>query len=297
MNRSLAVNRNAVSVFEVLADYAALTKPRLLSMVLLSTAVGFYLGFGSSALSGSFFVVMMATALVAGGSMALNQYLERASDAKMIRTQNRPIPSGRIQAREALVFGSVISLSGFFIFIFWINWVSTLLALVTWASYLFVYTPLKSRTSLSTVVGALPGALPPVIGWAAAQGTVNFQAALLFWIIFFWQMPHFLSIAWMYRADYERAGQPILSVIDREGHLVARQMIVYMCALLPVSLLPSLFMLTGVPYFFGAFVLGICFASVVIFAAPNLDLRARYVLRASVAYLAVLLMLMVIDKI
>src|SRR3989338_8222292 len=135
-------------------------------MVLLSTAVGFYLGLESIASSFPFFAVMMATALVAGGSMALNQYLERDSDAKMIRTQNRPIPIGRIQAREALVFGSVISLSGFFIFILWTNWVSTLLALVTWAGYLFVYTPLKSRTSLSTVVGAVPGALPPVIGWA-----------------------------------------------------------------------------------------------------------------------------------
>jgi len=285
------------SNLDFIVDYVALTKPRLVSLVLLSTTVGFYLAHPIGISSFSFVVTLIATSLVAGGSMALNQFLERDIDSKMIRTQNRPLPAGRLAPKEALWFGSLASLLGFFIFISFINVAAALLAFVTWASYLFIYTPLKGKTSLSTIVGAVPGALPPMIGWAGARGNVDFQAFLLFMIIFFWQMPHFLAIAWMYRADYERAGQPILSVIDREGKFVARQMIVNMCALMPVSLLPTIFGLTGTVYFFGAFGLGLGFAAAIIFAATNLDLRARYVLRVSVAYLAALLILMVIDKI
>ncbi|MBI4358083.1 MAG: protoheme IX farnesyltransferase [Candidatus Omnitrophica bacterium] len=278
-------------------DYAALAKPRLVSMVLLSTMVGFYLAARSEVNVVSFVLILVATCFVASGSMALNQYLERVTDAKMIRTQNRPLPSGRLEPREALVFGLGVSLAGFLIFIVIMKWTSVLLAVVAWASYLFIYTPLKGKTSLSTIVGAVPGALPPAIGWTGADGPMGVQVFLLFLIVFFWQMPHFLAIAWMYREDYRRAGQPILSVIDREGTFVARQMIVYMCALMPVSLLPTLFALTGTAYFFGAFVLGLCFAAVIIFAASHLDVRARYVLRASVVYLALLLILMVMDRV
>jgi len=278
-------------------DYFELTKPRLVSLVFLSTTVGFYLASSVGINSLSFLITLIATAFVAGGSMALNQFLEREADAKMIRTQTRPLPSGRLEPNQALLFGLVTSALGFFIFIFFVNLTSTLLAFLTWASYLFVYTLLKSKTSLSTIIGAVPGALPPMIGWAGANGAVNFHGFLLFMIIFFWQLPHFLAIAWMYRADYARVGQPILSVVDREGKFVARQMILNMCALMPVSLLPTIFGLTGIVYFFGAFVLGLCFAATIIFAANHLDLRARYVLRASVVYLAALLMLMVIDKV
>ncbi len=277
--------------------YLALTKPRLVSLVLLSTTVGFYLASSVGMNSFSFVVTLIATALVAGGSMALNQFLEREIDAKMIRTQNRPLPAGKLEPNEALWFGALTSLFGFLIFIFFVNPPSTLLAFATWASYLFIYTPLKRKTSLSTIVGAIPGAIPPMIGWTGASASLGFNAFLLFMIIFFWQLPHFLSIAWMYRADYERSGQPILSVLDREGKFVARQMIVNMCALMPVSLLPTIFGLTGTIYFFGAFALGIGFAAAIIFAAVDLDARARYVLRASVIYLAALLILMVIDKI
>ena len=280
-----------------LLDYFELIKPRLVSLVLLSTTVGFYLANPVGINSLSFLITLIATAFVAGGSMALNQFLEREADAKMIRTQTRPLPSGRLEPNQALLFGLVTSALGFFIFIFFVNLTSTLLAFLTWASYLFVYTLLKSKTSLSTIIGAVPGALPPMIGWAGANGAVNFHGFLLFMIIFFWQLPHFLAIAWMYRADYARVGQPILSVVDREGKFVARQMILNMCALMPVSLLPTIFGLTGIVYFFGAFVLGLCFAVTIIFAASHLDLRARYVLRASVVYLAALLMLMVIDKV
>jgi len=278
-------------------DYFELTKPRLVSLVLLSTTVGFYLAYPAGISSFSFVLTLIATAFVAGGSMALNQFLEREADAKMIRTQTRPLPSGRLKPSEALLFGLITSISGFILFIFFVNLTSALLAFLTWASYLFIYTPLKSRTSLSTIIGAIPGALPPMIGFAGASGTINFHSFLLFMIIFFWQLPHFLAIAWMYRTDYARAEQPILSVVDREGKFVARQMILNMCALMPVSLLPTIFGLTGIVYFFGAFVLGLCFAAVIIFSANNLDLRARFVLRASIVYLAALLILMVIDKV
>ncbi|MBI1978271.1 MAG: protoheme IX farnesyltransferase [Candidatus Omnitrophica bacterium] len=277
-------------------DYLALTKPRLVSLVLLSTAVGFYLAPGETNVF-RLLSTLVATLLVASGSMALNQYLEREVDQNMIRTQNRPLPAGKLEPRQALVFGLGLSLAGFLSFILFVNWVSAFFGLLTWASYLFVYTPLKAKTSLSTIVGAIPGALPPVIGWAGASGGVEFHALLLFMIIFFWQMPHFLSIAWMYREDYRRVHQPILSVVDQDGSFVARQMILYMCALMPISLMPTVFGLTGATYFFGSFLLGICFAAVIIFSATNLNVRARYVLRASVMYLGTLLLLMTIDKV
>ena len=277
-------------------DYVQLVKPRLVVMVLLSTITGYYLAALNFADPFKFWMMLLGTAFVACGSMTLNEVLEINTDSKMLRTQNRPLPAGRLSMREALIFGAITSILGFTVFIFAVNWLSFLLAFATWAGYLFVYTPLKSKTSLSTIVGAVPGALPPLIGWASASGYVNFHGLILFLIVFFWQLPHFLAIAWMYREDYERAGLPILSVIDPEGKFVARQMILNMCALMPVSLLPTIFMLTGTFYFFGAFLLGIFFAAVIIFASPNLDLRARYVLRASVIYLALLLILMVVDK-
>ena len=299
MNRIASIGRvveRRVSAVHYLADYLALTKPRLVGMVLLSTMVGFYLGVRNGVVPIQFLITLVATAFVASGSMVFNQLFECETDRKMYRTQNRPLPAGRLERTEAFLFGLILSLAGFFIFTICLAKVSAVFAFVTWASYLFVYTPLKTKTSFSTIVGAFPGALPPIIGWAAATGAVGFQALILFLIIFFWQLPHFLAIAWMYREDYERARIPVLSVIDREGAFVARQMLLNVCALMPVSLLPTLFALTGATYFFGAFGLGICFAVSIIFAAANLDVRARYVLRASIVYLAALLLLMVIDK-
>ena len=279
------------------ADYLELTKPRLLFMVLLSTMVGFYLGTSGLVRYSLTLATLFGTMLVGGGSMVLNQFLERDSDAKMVRTQNRPIPQGRLHPNEALAFGVAMSIGGFLLFVFFVNWASTFFAFTTWATYLFVYTPLKKKTSLSTIAGAFPGAFPVLIGWAAARGSVSFEPALLFFIVFFWQLPHFLAIAWMYRADFVRAGFPMLSVFEGSGSLVARQMILNICALIPVSLLPTIFGLTGTIYFFGAFSLGLLFAAVVIFAASNLDGRARYVLRASIVYLAILLILMIVDKV
>src|SRR3989338_8954179 len=299
MNRTAILSRIKISsaTLEYWANYFELAKPRLVSMVLLSTMVGFYLASREHMNLFLFTSTLIATALISIGSMVFNQILEREADSKMLRTQNRPLAAGRIHFAQAFWFGALLSVFGFLGFVIFVNMTSAFLALLTWASYLFVYTPLKSRTSLSTIAGAIPGALPPVIGWAGAGGTLNIQAFLLFLIIFFWQMPHFLAIAWMYRDDYTRAGFPVLSVIDREGKFVARQMIVNMFALMPVSLLPTLFGMTGTVYFFGAFAVKICFAAVINFAAPHLDSRARYVLRASVIYLAALLFLMMIDKI
>jgi protoheme IX farnesyltransferase len=298
MNRSISLAQTKVSSrFGLIADYAALMKPRLVSMVLLSTFAGFYLGSQASLNWPSLFFTLLGTAFVAAGSMALNQYLERHTDAQMIRTQNRPLPSGKLMPREAFFFGAALSVIGFIFFLSLVNKTSLFLAFLTWASYLFVYTPLKSKTSLATIVGAIPGALPPAIGWAGANQGAFFGAFLLFLIIFFWQMPHFLAIAWMYRDDYARAKQPILSVLDREGSFVARQMVLNVCALMPVSLLPTIFGLTGKIYFFGAFVLGLSFAGVIIFAAASLNQRARLVLRSSILYLAAMLALMIFDKI
>ena len=274
--------------------YVELTKPRLLLMVLLSTAVGFCMA--PSGRWMDFALTVLATAFVGGGAMALNQYLECESDAQMTRTQNRPIPAGLISPARALFFGLVTSLSGFLLFAVFLNWLSAFFALATSVIYLAAYTPLKKRSSLATFVGAVSGALPPLVGWSAAGGNLDGGAISLFLILFFWQLPHFLSIDWMYRADHARAGFRTLSVIDPAGDMVARQMVVNMSALFCVSLLPTIFGLASGTYFFGAFLLGIGFSAAIVFALPNLNERARYVLRASIFYLALILVLMVSNK-
>lgn len=287
----------AVGWLATWADYAALARPRLLSLVVLSVLVGFELARPAESSFASMIGTLIGTFFIAAGSMALNQVFERETDRAMVRTRHRPIPSGRLSVAEASRFGLVALVMGFGLMISCASVLSVLIALFTTVTYLVFYTPLKRRTSLATLVGAVPGALPPLIGWAAASGSLNFQALLLFLIMFFWQMPHFLSIAWMYRDDYARAGLPMLSVFQRADVLVARQMILYVCALAPVSLLPTLFGMTGTTYFFVAFGLGIFFSGVIIFAASNLDSRARLVLRASIFYLAVLFVIMMVDKV
>ena len=290
-------SKNGENVLCALANYFELTKPRLLFVVLLSAAVGFYLGSQRVFSQLTFALSVVATAFVGGGAMALNEYLERESDAKMFRTMNRPIPANHIAPERALIFGIAISAIGFLMFAVFVNWISFAFALATSVSYLFFYTPLKKKTSLATFVGAIPGALPPLIGWSGATGAINHQALSLFVIVFFWQIPHFLSIDWMYRSDYKRAGFPTLAVKDHEGKTVGRQMVVNMSALLCVSLLPTIFEMAGSVYFFGVFALGISFAGVILYALHDLNERARYVLRASVAYLTLLFVLIAIDKI
>ncbi len=276
-------------------DYLELAKPRLLSLVLLSASVGFYLAARNISFL-SYFGVILATAFVGAGAMALNQVMEHEADAKMIRTRNRPVAAGRLMPVQGLIFGLTATFAGIAYLFFSVNPQSAVFAALTSLSYLLVYTPLKKRTSLATFAGAIPGALPPLIGWSAAGGEFNIQALSLFLIIFFWQVPHFLAIDWMYKADYARAGFPTLAVLDPDGKIVGRQMVLNMSALLCVSLLPTIFGMTGSVYFFGVFLLGICFAAVIIYALPNLDERARYVLRASVAYLTLVFILMVGDK-
>ena len=285
------------------SDYMELSKARLVSLVLLSAAVGFFLAprTGPAGVAAGmdfplFFVSLLGTAFVAAGSMSLNQWMERREDAEMKRTAARPLPAGRMQPLEALFFGTGISLAGFLILFFAVNAVAAFLAVLTLISYLLLYTPMKRMTSLCTVVGAIPGAIPPLIGWAAATGKAPFEAWVLFTIIFLWQMPHFLAIAWICRKEYESAGFKMLSVVDPSGAQVGRQIILYSAALLPVSLLPSIFGLTGKIYFFGALGLGawVCFLSVRSFR--SLDQKARPFFRASILYLALLLILMVVDK-
>ncbi len=280
------------------SDYMELSKARLVSLVLLSAAVGFFLG--SPAAAGLdlplFGITLIGTAFVAAGSMSLNQWMERREDAEMKRTAARPLPAGRMQPSEALLFGTGTSLAGLLVLFFAVNAISAFLAVLTLVSYLLLYTPLKRKTSLCTIVGAVPGALPPLIGWAAAAGKTSFEAWLIFTIIFLWQMPHFLAIAWFCRKEYASAGFQMLSVEDPTGSQVGRQIILYSLALLPVSLLPSIIGLTGYVYFFGALILGAWVSFLSFTSSRNLDQKARVFFRASILYLALLEILMVLDK-
>jgi len=278
------------------ADFVALTKPRLNGLVLATTLAGLYLG-ADAPLSGTLVAAtLIGTALVAGGASVFNQLLERDVDARMRRTQLRPLADGRLQPREARRFGAALSVAGVAILASGATWLAAGVALATLVSYVAIYTPLKRRTSFATVVGAVPGALPPVIGWAAARGTVSIEAAVLFAIMFLWQMPHFLAIAWLYREDYDRAGFPLLAVVDPTGASSARQVVVYSCALVPVSLMPTLVGLTGGAYFVGALALGILFVALgSLFARERTLGAARRLFLGSITYLPLLFALMLLD--
>jgi len=278
-------------------DYVSLTKPRVAVLVLFTVGAGALLAGG---LSVSLLVVLNAvfgTALVAGGASALNQLLERGSDARMQRTENRPLPAGRLQPAEVLVFGLLLGVAGVVYLALTLSqpW-AALLAAVTFALYVGVYTPLKPRTALNTLVGAVPGAMPPVIGWAAVRGDIGPEAMLLFMIVFLWQVPHFLAIAWIYRADYARAGLRMLPVLDPAGDMTGRRMVSYCLGLIPVSLGPALLGHAGWLFLIGALVLGIGFLlSSVRFWYLRSGVQARRVLRASLLYLPALLLLLILD--
>jgi heme o synthase len=278
-------------------DYLELTKPRITWLILMSTAVGYFFGHHGA---WSFWPVLhtiLGTALIASGTAALNQWYEREADRKMRRTADRPIPSGRLSAGRALIFGILLSVAGFAELAFGLNWLSAFLGLFTLLSYLFLYTPLKQRTPLSTLVGAFPGAMPPIIGYAAASGILDAQAWTLFAILFLWQFPHFLAIAWMYREDYERAGIRMLPVVQPSGEATARQIVLYSLALIPVSMAPSLLGMSGKIYFFGALALGLWYLySGVRVALDRTILRARAVLLVSVIYLPLIYGLMLLDR-
>jgi len=280
------------------ADYIELTKPNITSLILFSTLVGFYLGSQQGIQILLLVHTLIGTALVASGTAALNQYWEREADSKMWRTRNRPLPMGRIAPRKALAFGIGLAVVGTGYLWWQVNFLSATLAALTLLSYLFLYTPLKTRTPLCTLVGSFPGAIPPLIGWAAAQGSLSMVAWVLYGILFLWQFPHFFSIAWLYRDDYERAGIAMLPVVEPDCESTARQIVIYAAALLPVSLIPTWLGVTGSIYLGGAFVLGIAFLYFAVRTALNkTKLDARRLLQASVIYLPLIYGLMLIDKI
>jgi protoheme IX farnesyltransferase len=278
-------------------DYIELTKPRITWLILMSAAVGYYFGAHGVWSFWPILHTMLGTALIASGTAALNQWYEREADRKMRRTADRPIPSGRLSAGRALIFGILLSALGFLELGLGVNWLSGLLGLLTLLSYLFLYTPLKQRTPLSTLVGAFPGAMPPIIGYAAASGVLDAQAWTLFAILFLWQFPHFLAIAWMYREDYARAGILMLPVVQPSGEATARQIVLYSLALIPVSMFPSLLGMSGKIYFFGALALGLWYLYSGLRAAfDRTILRARAVLLVSVIYLPLIYGLMLLDR-
>jgi protoheme IX farnesyltransferase len=282
-------------------DYISLTKPRITWLILMSAGVGYF--FGLRGLSfwqihwWALLHTVIGTGLIASGTAALNQWYEREADGKMRRTSDRPLPAGRLDANKALAFGIGLALVGFGELAWFVNLLSAVLGGATLVSYLFVYTPLKQRSWLSTTVGAFPGAMPPMIGFAAAAGTLTPQAWVLFAILFLWQFPHFYAIAWMYREDYARAGIRMLPVVEPDGHSTARQIVLCASLLIPVSLAPGLVGMSGKLYLVGALALGGWFLYSGVRAANERSLlRARGVLLASVFYLPLLYGLMLLDR-
>jgi heme o synthase len=278
--------------------YVALTKPDVSFLVLMTTAAGYYMGVRGPVDWLHLIHTVFATMLIAAGTAALNHYIERDSDRYMRRTAARPLPSGVLQPGEALWFGMVLSVAGALDLYFTAGLLAAGLGVATCLSYLLAYTPLKKRTVWATFVGAFPGAIPPMIGWVAATGSLDRGAWLLFGILFFWQFPHFHAIAWMYREDYARAGILMLPVVDPQGTRTFRQIILTAAALVGVSLLPAILGLAGVVYFFGALVLSVALLQVCLWAATaKTNVRAKWLMHATVMHIPVLLGLMIYDKI
>lgn len=278
------------------SDYVALTKPRLNLLVVFTSAAGYYLGAASSPDLVNMAQAVVGTALVAGGSAVLNQVYERDTDARMRRTRLRPLPDQRVAPLEAAIYGTVLSAAGLGILAWATNWVAAALALATLVIYLVVYTPMKRTSNLSTLVGAVPGALPAVIGWSASRGDIAIGGWTLFAIVFLWQIPHFMAIAWMYRDDYGRAGFPMLPVVEPDGLRTGQQALLYAAALLPVSIGPTVVGLTGWVYFGIALVLGFAlFLLSARFARARTDQSARALFLASIIYLPLIWVAMVLD--
>lgn len=278
--------------------YVALTKPDVSFLVLMTTAAGYYMGARGPVVWLHLIHTVFGTMLIAAGTAALNHYIERDSDRYMRRTATRPLPTGLLQPREALTFGVFLSIAGAVDLYFIAGALAAGLGVATCLSYLLAYTPLKKRTVWATFVGAFPGAIPPMIGWVAATGSLDRGAWLLFGILFLWQFPHFHAIAWMYREDYARAGIMMLPVVDHEGTRTFRQIILYAAGLVGVSLLPAIVGLAGVLYFFGALVISTALLQVCLWAASNkTNHRAKWLMHATVMHIPLLLGLMIYDKI
>ena len=277
-------------------DLLELIKPRITLMVLITTAAGFWLG-ASTIEFLPFWGTLLGTALIASGASCLNQVIEVKTDALMDRTRHRPLAAGRMDRTLATAFGLLISVAGALVLATAANLLTAQLGILTLLLYTVVYTPLKRVNSLCTVVGAVPGVIPPMMGWTAATNQLTIEAWVLFSILFFWQMPHFLAIAWIYREDYERGLQPMLPVHDTRGSATARQMLLYSLGLLPLSLLPSTLAMSTPAYFWGALPLGLIFLAAAAYTAKvRNEFSARILLRVSVLYLPLLLLLLSATK-
>ncbi|MFL6283784.1 MAG: heme o synthase [Pyrinomonadaceae bacterium] len=292
-----AVSVAPLALREKIAAFVELTKPRITFLIVLTSAAGFCLGskghFDYLALFNSLFGI----ALLSSGIAALNQYIERNLDGRMRRTLARPLPTGKLSPAAALAFGVGLTVLAELYLLAFVNLLTAAFGVTVIVGYLFCYTPLKTRSSLSTIVGAFPGAMPPLMGWTATTGHAGIEAWALFAILFAWQFPHFLAIAWMYKEDYARAGILMLPVVEPEGRLTAQQIVIWTLVLVPVSLFPAALGTTGPVYFYGAFVLGLLFLGTSIYAAlSNTRRGARRLLLASVLYLPVLFGLMVFNK-
>jgi len=277
--------------------YVVLTKPDVSFLVLMTTAAGYYMGARGPVDWLKLAHTVFGTMLIAAGTAALNHYIERESDRYMRRTASRPLPSGQLRPIEALAFGLALSVAGAVDLWIGSGMLSSLLGVATCVTYLLAYTPLKKKTVWATFIGAFPGAIPPMIGWAAATGSLDRGAWLLFAILFVWQFPHFHAIAWIYREDYARAGIKMLPTVDRDGSRTFRQIILSAGLLVGVSLLPSILGLTGVLYFFGALVVSTALVQVCLWAASaKTNTRAKWLMHATVLHIPLLLGLMVFDK-
>ncbi len=298
--------REQSAVRSVLLDYLELMKPELTGLSVLTALCGYYLG--STIVNGlDFALVGIGTLLLGGGAGALNQYAERSFDILMKRTERRPLPAGRLKPDHVLSFGMFSSMAGLLVLFIGLNVLTGLLGLATFVLYVFVYTPLKRKTWTATLVGAVPGALPPVMGWTAAGGELNYSAGILFLILFLWQIPHFLSLAWMYRKDYARAGYKMLTVVDESGSKAGLQSLLYCAALIPTALALTVAGTTGTIYGIGSVILGTAFlVFAILFRRYATQLKrgqalvnehARLLFFASLTYLPALFFLMTVDKV
>jgi protoheme IX farnesyltransferase len=288
----------AIAAYDKPWAYVVLTKPDVTFLVVITTVAGFYLGSTGPMEWARLMNTLCGTLLVAGGTAALNQYVERHMDSVMRRTASRPLPLGILQPKEVLLFGVATIIAGTIWLALAVNLLAASIALLTSVSYLGAYTPLKTRTTLATAVGAIPGALPPLIGWAAASGTLSAGAWILFAILFFWQFPHFMAIAWMYREDYGRAGILMLPVVDRSGDRTFRLIIATSAILIPVSVLPAVLGMATINYFYGALILGLLLLLVSYWAnRVRTNVRAKWLMHATVAHIPLLLGWMILDKV
>ncbi|HJQ64848.1 MAG TPA: heme o synthase [Gemmatimonadales bacterium] len=274
-----------------------LSKPRITQLVVLTTAAGYYLASSGPFRLGVFLATLVGTTLVAAGTNAFNMIRERDIDGHMRRTKDRPLPAGRVSPQAATVFAAVTAAAGIGLLAWRVNLITAALAALTLVTYVWFYTSLKTRSSLNTLVGAVPGALPVLGGWTAAGGTLSAPAFALFGTLFLWQLPHFLALAWVYRDDYRTAQLRMLSVEDTDGHQTARMAILYAVALIPVSLLPTLLGVTGRVYFWGALALGLAYAGAGVLMLFDINRRAWTVFLVSIIYLPMLLTLAVLNKV